>query len=90
MILWTLSAVFGWMPIYTLRELPRAKAPSLPASTTDSIPLTGYGGLISTGLKSLRPVGTANDGEAIGVCTLSTSVRVIPPIVVDIFVILPI
>jgi len=39
-------------------ELPRAKALRLPASTTDSIPLTGYGGLISTGLKSLRPVGT--------------------------------
>jgi hypothetical protein len=39
-------------------ELPRAKASRLPASTTDSIPLTGYGGLISTGLTSLRPVGT--------------------------------
>jgi hypothetical protein len=39
-------------------ELPRAKATRLPVSTTDSIPLMGYGGLISTGLKSLRPVGT--------------------------------
>jgi len=39
-------------------ELPRAKALRLPASTTDSIPLTGYGGLISTGLTSLHPVGT--------------------------------
>jgi hypothetical protein len=38
-------------------ELPRAKALRLPASQTDSIPLTGYGGRISTGLKSLRPIG---------------------------------
>jgi len=50
-------------------------------------PLAGYGGLISTGLNSLRPVGTANDGEAIGVCTFISSVRVIPPIVIDTFVI---
>jgi len=41
-----------------LCELPRAKALRLPASTTDSIPLMGYGGLISTGVTSLRPVGT--------------------------------
>jgi hypothetical protein len=39
-------------------ELPRAKASRLPASQTDSISLTGYGGRISTGLTSLRPVGT--------------------------------
>ncbi len=39
-------------------ELPRAQKSRLPASTTDSIPVTGYGGLISTGLASLRPVGT--------------------------------
>jgi len=71
-------------------ELPRAKASRLPASTTDSIPLSGYGGHISTGLTSLRPVGTANDCVAMGVCTLSTSVRVIPPIAVTIFVIPPI
>ncbi len=80
------------MPVvrYYLCELPRAKASRLPASTTDSIPLTGYGGLISTGLTSIRSVGTANDGEAIGVCTLSASVRIIPPIAIDIFVIPPI
>ncbi len=55
------------MPVvrYYLCELPRAKASRLPASTTDSIPLTGYGGLISTGLTSLRPVGTTNDGDTI-------------------------
>uniref|UniRef100_UPI00257DB92C hypothetical protein n=1 Tax=Candidatus Borrarchaeum sp. TaxID=2846742 RepID=UPI00257DB92C len=53
-------------------------------------PLAGYGGLISTGLTSLRPVGTVNDGEAIGVCTLSASVPIIPPIVSDIFVVQPI
>jgi hypothetical protein len=46
------------LPKYVLSELPRAKASRLPASATDSIPLTGYGGLISTGLTSLRPVGT--------------------------------
>ena len=74
----------------TSGELPRAKALRLPASTTDSIPLTGYGGLISTGLKSLRLVGIANDVDTIGVGTLSTSVRMIPPIVVDTFLIPPI
>jgi hypothetical protein len=39
-------------------ELPRAKALRLPASTTASIPVTGYGGLIFTGVPSLRSVGT--------------------------------
>jgi hypothetical protein len=69
---------------FSLSELPRAKVLRLPASTTDSIPLTGYGGLISTGLTSLRPVGTVNHRDAIEVCILTTSVRVIPPIAVDI------
>jgi hypothetical protein len=68
-------------------ELPRAKASRLPASSTDSIPLAGYGGRISTGLTSLRPIGTVTDGDAIGVCILSASVRMILPISVDIFVI---
>ncbi|WP_287587328.1 hypothetical protein [Candidatus Borrarchaeum sp.] len=57
---------------------------------TRSPSVTGYGGRISTGLTSLRPVGTVNDGETIGVCTLSASVPVIPPIAVDIFLISPI
>ncbi|WP_287582281.1 hypothetical protein [Candidatus Borrarchaeum sp.] len=62
----------------------------LPASTTDSIPLTGYGGLISTGLTSLCPVGTVHDGETIGACTLSASVRFIPPIAINTLFIPPI